>query len=58
MRWIVLFLLLIQPLCGYALDVGDTAPDFQGVSLDNRQISFYSRFVGKKPVYLIFWATW
>lgn len=58
MRWIVPLLILMQPVYGYALDVGDAAPDFDGVSLDNKQISFYSRFVGEKPVYLIFWATW
>jgi len=58
MRWIVLLLLLIPPLYGYALEVGDTAPDFMNVSLDNKQISYSSDFKGKKPVYLIFWATW
>jgi peroxiredoxin len=58
MRWIVLLLILMLPVYGYALDVGDAAPDFEGVSLDNKQISLYSSFVGEKPVYLIFWATW
>jgi peroxiredoxin len=58
MKWILLLFLLTLPLCGYALDVGDPAPDFKDVSLDNKQISYSSDFKGKKPVYLIFWATW
>jgi hypothetical protein len=58
MRWILPLLLLTLPLYGYALDVGDSAPDFKDVSLGNKQISYSSDFKGKRPVYLIFWATW
>jgi hypothetical protein len=54
----VLLLLLIQPFYAYALDVGDAAPNFETITLQNKQISYDSNFKGKKPVYLIFWATW
>ena len=39
-------------------EVGDNAPDFNILSLKGRQVSYYNDFKGKKPVYLIFWATW
>jgi hypothetical protein len=58
MRWMVLLFLLIQPLYSYALDVGEAAPNFETITLENKQISYDSNFKGKKPVYLIFWATW
>ena len=38
--------------------VGDNAPDFNLLSLEGKQVSYYNDFKGKKPVYLIFWATW
>lgn len=53
----ILFLSLMFPVYGFALNVGDNAPDFQGAALDGKQVS-YSGLKGKKPVYLIFWATW
>lgn len=39
-------------------EVGDNAPDFNVLSLEGKQVSYYNDFKGKKPVYLIFWATW
>lgn len=53
----LLFLLLMLPVYGFALDVNDNAPDFHGAALDGKQVA-YSGLQGKKPVYLIFWATW
>lgn len=38
--------------------IGDIAPDFNAISLDGKRISYYNDLKGKKPVYLIFWATW
>ncbi|MBI4848209.1 MAG: redoxin domain-containing protein [Nitrospirae bacterium] len=38
--------------------VGDNAPDFNALSLEGRQVSYYNDLKGKKPVYLTFWATW
>lgn len=42
----------------HALDKGDSAPDFQGVTLYGKEISYYKDVQGKKPLYLIFWSTW
>jgi len=39
-------------------EVGDNAPDFNTLTLKGRQVSYYNDLKGKKPVYLIFWATW
>ncbi|MCL5021771.1 MAG: hypothetical protein M1497_00090 [Nitrospirae bacterium] len=55
---ILALFLLVLPLKGYALDIGDTAPDFRIASLDGKEISYYRDIRGKKPVYLVFWATW
>lgn len=41
-----------------ALDTGDSAPDFQAVTLDGKEISYYKNIRGKAPLYLIFWSTW
>ncbi|NCO83306.1 MAG: hypothetical protein COS28_02230 [Nitrospirae bacterium CG02_land_8_20_14_3_00_44_33] len=53
----IVFLSLIFPVYGFALDINDNAPDFRGVALDGKQVA-YSELKGKKPVYLMFWATW
>jgi hypothetical protein len=34
------------------------APDFTIRSLEGRTISYFADLKGKKPVYLVFWATW
>ena len=52
---IMIFVML--PLSGYAVDVGDKAPHFIAKGLDGKKID-YSTFKDKKPLYLIFWATW
>ena len=54
---VVLFLLLMLPVSGFALSVNDNAPDFNGAALDGKRVA-YSELKGKKPVYLMFWATW
>ncbi|MFN3395683.1 MAG: TlpA family protein disulfide reductase [Thermodesulfovibrionales bacterium] len=47
----------LSPISAYAVDIGDKAPHFVATSLDGKKID-YSTFKGKKPLYLIFWATW
>jgi hypothetical protein len=41
-----------------AIDIGDSAPDFQGVTIDGKEVSYYKDVKGREPLYLIFWATW
>ncbi len=46
--------------CSTALagsDVGEKAPDFTATTIDGRNVKL-SDYVGVKPVYLKFWATW
>lgn len=54
---VLILVFLLPPLSVYAVDVGDEAPHFITTSLDGKKID-YSTFKGKKPLYLIFWATW
>lgn len=56
----ILMLLIVAflPLSSYALDIDDRTPDFRGTSLKGEKISYNADLYGKKPVYLIFWATW
>jgi hypothetical protein len=42
----------------HALSTGDSAPDFQVVTINGKEISYYKDVKGKKPLYLIFWSTW
>lgn len=58
MKRILIFLLLLLPFSSYAVDVGDRAPDFDVLSLDGKPVSYYKHLKGKKPLYIIFWATW
>jgi len=37
--------------------VGDRAPDFSATTLDGRVVAL-DDYLGKKPVHLVFWATW
>ncbi len=37
--------------------VGDKAPDFSAMTLDGNSVAL-SDYLGKKPVHLVFWATW
>ena len=58
MKWILILLLLIIPFSSYALEVGDNAPEFKILPLGCEQLSYDKDNKDKKPVYLIFWATW
>jgi peroxiredoxin len=58
MGGILLLILLLLPLDGHAARVGDAAPDFQVTTLKGRDVSYYRDIKGKRPVYLVFWATW
>lgn len=58
MKKFLVFLLLSFPAVGYALDIGDRAPDFNATTLNGREVLYSSSLKGKRPVYLIFWATW
>ncbi len=44
-------------LSSEGVEIGDLAPDFISEDVDENKISL-SDFRGKKPVLLIFWATW
>ncbi len=52
----ILALLLTTPV--FAQEVGDQAPDFSAITLDNQPVWLSKDYVGKKPVMLVFWATW
>ncbi len=41
-----------------ALSVGDEAPDFQYTTLKGKNVSYIAQFKNKKPLYIIFWASW
>ncbi len=56
--FLVAILISFLHLKGYAIDVGDAVPDFHTVTIDGKDISYEKDIKGKKPVYLIFWATW
>lgn len=49
--------LLLAQKC-YALDVGDVAPDFRVITIDNKELSYEKDIKGKKPAYLVFWSSW
>jgi hypothetical protein len=49
---------LFSPSTGFSIGLGDMAPDFTIESMDGRKISYFSDLKGKKPLYLVFWATW
>jgi peroxiredoxin len=55
----VLTFLLIFSLSkvAFAIDVNEPAPDFTIKTLDGKNYTL-STSIGKKPVYLVFWATW
>jgi len=40
-----------------ASKIGDKSPDFSATTLEGKEVSL-GNYLGKKPVYLIFWATW
>lgn len=55
---VLLLLFVFSPFNTYAANVGDAVPDFSATTLDGKKISYSADLKGKKPVYLIFWATW
>jgi hypothetical protein len=55
---VIILSLFIWVNSSHAIDRGDSAPDFQVVTIDGKNISYYKDVKGKKPLYLIFWATW
>jgi hypothetical protein len=55
---IILLGLLVWPAGSYAMNAGDPAPDFQAVTITGKKISYYRDIRVKKPLYLIFGATW
>ncbi len=57
-KGILLLSLVLLPVRGYALEVGDRSPDFRAVTIKGEKISYYRDLKGKKPVYLVFWTTW
>jgi peroxiredoxin len=55
---LILLGLFVWPASSHAMNVGDPAPDFQAVNIHGEKISYYRDIKGKKPLYLIFGATW
>jgi hypothetical protein len=55
---IALVAALFYPSHALSIALGDMAPDFSIRSLEGRTISYFTDLKGKKPVYLVFWATW
>ncbi len=53
-----LMMLFLFPPPARALGQGDISPDFKVVTIDGKELSYGRDFRGKRPVYLIFWATW
>lgn len=54
---LTLALLLLLPVSALALNQGDKLPSFTGQDMDGKTIDS-ATFIGKKPVMLIFWASW
>ncbi len=57
-RTVFLLAILLFPMRGYTLDVGDRSPEFHVVTIEGKEISYDRDLRDKKPVYLIFWTTW
>lgn len=57
-KTLIVLAMFISTTDGYAMDAGDSAPDFHVVTIDGKEISYYKDIRGKKPLYLIFWSTW
>jgi hypothetical protein len=58
LRAIAVLALVLLPLKGYALEVGDKAPDFHFLNRAGKEISYAADIKGIKPLYLVFWTTW
>jgi peroxiredoxin len=57
LRLVLLLIVLALPLAAGAVDRGDPLPVFQAQSLKGESIDL-RQLVGKKPVLLVFWASW
>ncbi len=60
--WNLVLLIVIAVFLGTfpvfaANKVGDKAPGFSATTLDDKTVAL-SDYLGKKPVHLVFWATW
>ncbi len=53
----LLFMLRPEQAPAVALSVGDTIPDFKIKTVEGRMVDS-GKIVEKKPMFLIFWATW
>lgn len=53
----ILMLLLVAATPAWSLGVGEAAPDFKLTTLDGKPVAL-ADFKGKKPLMLIFWASW
>ncbi|MEW6108903.1 MAG: hypothetical protein AB1632_07040 [Nitrospirota bacterium] len=58
LKYLIVLFIMLLPFEAYALDTGNSAPDFNIITIDGREFSFDRDIKGKKPLYLIFWATW
>ncbi len=54
---LAMLLTLATPQLSAAAKVGDEAPAFSLATLDGQMVRL-TDYLGKKPLYLIFWATW
>lgn len=43
---------------GYPIGLGDMTPDFTVETMEGTEMSYYADIRGRKPLYLVFWATW
>lgn len=53
----ILMLLLVAATPAWSVGVGEAAPDFRLKTLDGKPVGL-ADFKGKKPMMLVFWATW
>lgn len=51
------FFMLFTPVAVFATEVGDQLPPFSGKDMEGKTVDL-GTVIGKKPVMLIFWASW
>lgn len=54
---LLLLLLLSRPAWMWAVGVEESAPSFELKAMDGQTVN-YEKIRGKKPLFLVFWATW
>lgn len=54
---LILLIIISLSKVAFAIDINEPAPDFTIKTLDGENYTL-STSIGKKPVYLVFWATW